>query len=107
MNEAVQEMNHKTQKRTFTQHRKIAVSFREEYLFQIFETSLRILNQVADRTLNIAGVNIADDGQCEPRVLDYALQLARNSLLYDFIGTNPDESDEVSTSCRRTYPLLS
>ena len=103
MSETVQEMNHRTQKRTFTQHRKIAVSFREESLLQVFEVSLQILSQIANRSLSINGQNASNEPQREQQILDQALQLCRNSISYDFIGTNPDESAEEVCSFPKLY----
>ena len=43
----VSEMNHQTERRIITQHRKVAVSFRDMCLLRCFEISLTILNQVS------------------------------------------------------------
>ena len=46
LNELVTEMNQRTKKRSMTQHRKVAVSFRDHSLMQAFEISITLLNQV-------------------------------------------------------------
>lgn len=77
-----------------TQHRKVAVSFRDRCLLQVFEISLTILNQLACRSISLEGYEPAKREATENQLLDQALQLAVACLRYDFIGTNPDESAE-------------
>ncbi|KAJ0400499.1 hypothetical protein P43SY_006678 [Pythium insidiosum] len=92
LNELVTEMNLPVAGRNITFHRKIAVSFREEALFRIFQVSLTTLRQL--QMHNIGG---ATPDQ-EQRLGDHALSLAIKALSFDFIGTNPDESaDEVGS----------
>ncbi|GLE09040.1 hypothetical protein PINS_up020585 [Pythium insidiosum] len=92
LNELVTEMNLPVAGRNITFHRKIAVSFREEALFRIFQVSLTTLRQL--QMHNIGGAT-ADQ---EQRLGDHALSLAIKALSFDFIGTNPDESaDEVGS----------
>jgi hypothetical protein len=49
LNELVTEMNQRTKKRSMTQHRKVAVSFRDHSLMQTFEIGIALLNQVSKR----------------------------------------------------------
>jgi hypothetical protein len=46
LNELVNEMNQRTKKRSMTQHRKVATSFRDLCLLQVFEIAITLLNQV-------------------------------------------------------------
>ena len=46
LNELVNEMNQRTKKRSMTQHRKVATSFRDLSLLQTFEIAITLLNQV-------------------------------------------------------------
>lgn len=92
--ELVDEMNHKTQKRAFTQHRKVAVSFRDHSLLQVFEISLKMLHQIASRKISFGGSDPAQESQLEGQVLEQALKLCLACISYDFIGTSPDESSE-------------
>lgn len=48
LNMLVQEMNQPTPNRTLTQHRKVAVSFRDQSLFQVFQVALMALRQLLD-----------------------------------------------------------
>jgi exportin-7 len=97
-NALVGEMNFKSKNRTLTQQRKVAVAFRDAALFQIFEVSLSMLNQVATRSIALADLPPQDAARVEDTLLDEALSLVIACLGYDFIGTNPDEStEEVAT----------
>jgi exportin-7 len=51
LNELVVEMNQRTKKRSMTQHRKVAVSFRDHSLLQCFEIGITILSQVEPAVL--------------------------------------------------------
>ena len=83
----VDEMNTPTAGKTMTLHRKTAVSFRDQGLLQAFEVSINVLHRLHQRVIKGA-----------PKILDemchLALQLANAALLFDFIGTNPEESQE-------------
>jgi exportin-7 len=92
LNELVTEMNLPVAGRNVAFHRKIAVSFREDALFRIFQVSLTTLKQL--QMHNIAG---ATKDQ-EQRLGDFALGLAIKCLSFDFIGTNPDESADETGS---------
>eukprot|EP00606_Chrysophyceae_sp_TOSAG23-5_P001351 GSChrysophyteH2.ASY1.ANO1.1212.1 assembled CDS len=76
---------------TMTAHRKTAVSFRDQGLYQAFQIAVDVLHKLQ------LGGNMASN----PQLLDMcnlALQLAANCLTFDFIGTNPEDSaDDVGT----------
>jgi exportin-7 len=83
----VEEMNTPTAGKTMTQHRKTAVSFRDQGLFNAFSSAILILRSMQNGS--IVG---------DPRVLNelqkLAVELTNNCLKFDFIGTNPEESQE-------------
>ncbi|KAL4534670.1 hypothetical protein Ndes2526A_g05549 [Nannochloris sp. 'desiccata'] len=79
----VSEMNSPTPGRTLTQHRKVAVSFRDQCLYQAFQLAL-----VALQHLKTAGAGA--DG----KLREQAMSLALACLSFDFVGTCVDESAE-------------
>lgn len=92
LNELVTEMNLPVAGRNITFHRKIAVSFREDSLYRIFQVALTTLKQL--HVHNIRGATPAQ----ESRMGDQALSLVIKCLSFDFIGTNPDESADETGS---------
>lgn len=92
LSELVTEVNLPVAGRNITFHRKIAVSFREESLFPIFQVALTTLRQL--QLHNILG---ASPNQ-ENRLGEQALALLIKCLSFDFIGTNPDESSDETGS---------
>ena len=78
----VSEMNNPVPGRTLTQHRKIAVSFRDLSLYQAFRLSLSAL-----RTLQASGGAIES-------LREQAMSVALCCLSFDFVGTCVDESAE-------------
>ncbi|KAJ3069894.1 Exportin 7, partial [Podochytrium sp. JEL0797] len=85
----VQEMNRLTVVlKNMTRHRKVAVNFRDLQLAQIFQLCLDAMRELVNK--QIAFSNAAE----ESRMLEFTIQLLRNCLQFDFIGTNPDESGE-------------
>ncbi|ORY39407.1 hypothetical protein BCR33DRAFT_788413 [Rhizoclosmatium globosum] len=85
----VQEMNRMTSVlKNMTRHRKVAVNFRDLQLAQIFQLCLDALKELVGK--QIAFSNATE----ESRMLEFEIQLLRNCLNFDFIGTNPDESGE-------------
>ena len=88
LNALVEEMNVPTAGRTLTHHRKTAVSFRDQSLFQVFQVSITTLRHLQMRT--ISGITLEQ----EVKMASLALSLATDSLSFDFIGTNPEESAE-------------
>ncbi|XP_059618204.1 ran-binding protein 16 isoform X2 [Phlebotomus argentipes] len=78
---------------TFTKHRKIACSFRDTQLYDIFLLSCSLLGSARENNKNL---NFMDDAQ--NGLMTQVLRLAKNCLSFDFIGTSTDEStDELST----------
>ena len=88
LNALVDEMNTPTTGRTLTLHRKTAVSFRDQALYQIFQISITTLRQLHTRTV---GPLTPDQ---DVRMGTLALTLFTACLSFDFIGTNPEESAE-------------
>eukprot|EP01104_Vermistella_antarctica_P013174 TRINITY_DN3954_c0_g1_i3.p1 TRINITY_DN3954_c0_g1~~TRINITY_DN3954_c0_g1_i3.p1 ORF type:complete len:978 (+),score=185.05 TRINITY_DN3954_c0_g1_i3:153-3086(+) len=84
LDQLVLEMNTAAPTATVTQHRKIAVNFRDHGLFQIFQTALKVLQQVpTDRS--------ASD---QTLIKEHGISVALKCLSFDFIGTCPDETHE-------------
>ena len=124
----VSEMNQPTTGRTLSQHRKVyhqtythamssspllytlyidmykvAVSFRDQALFRIFQISLTTLRQISTRQISVSDGTlplpsliplICIVASQESAMIEAGLQLALSCLSFDFIGTNPDESGE-------------
>jgi exportin-7 len=84
----VDEMNTQTPGKTLTVHRKTAMSFRDQLLLAIFQITITSLRSLQ---LNIQGRRPQDK---ELKLMQFALSLACNTLSFDFIGTNPEESTE-------------
>jgi exportin-7 len=82
LNMLVTECNQPTPGRTLTQHRKIAVSFRDLALFKIFQMSLIALRQ------------LYSDPASDDKLREQGLSLALQCLSFDFVGTCLDESAE-------------
>ncbi|DBA92724.1 hypothetical protein WJX77_011928 [Trebouxia sp. C0004] len=76
----VSEMNQPTPGRTLTQHRKIAVAFRDQSLLKTFALSLCALKQL--------------QGTSDLKLKEQAVALALACLSYDFVGTSMDDSSE-------------
>ena len=92
LNELVIEMNQTLPGQTPTAARKTAVSFKDECLFHIFQCSLSMLRQIQENKVNIQNEQQAHD------IRKFSLEAAKSVLMFDFIGTNPDEScGEVGT----------
>lgn len=75
--------------RSLTKHRKIASSFRDTQLFEIFQLSSTLLRTAYN---NRKSLNFSDESQHE--LLKQLLRLAHNCLTFDFIGTSTDESSD-------------
>jgi len=75
--------------RSLTKHRKIASSFRDTQLFEIFQLSGTLLRTAYDQRKSL---NFNDESQHE--LLKQLLRLAYNCLTFDFIGTSTDESSD-------------
>ena len=75
--------------RSLTKHRKIASSFRDSQLFEVFQLSCTLLRTAYENRKNL---NFSDESQHE--LLKQLLRLAHNCLTFDFIGTSTDESSD-------------
>ena len=84
----VTEMNAVSNARSLAQHRKVAGSFRDGCLHQIFKISLDTLSRL--QTNQIACSDEAQKG----KIREHSLNLALVCLGYDFIGTTLDEASE-------------
>lgn len=88
LNTLVDEMNTPTTGRTLTVHRRTAVSFRDQALYQIFLISIATLRQM----------HLRHGGNSPPekdmKIAGLSLTLATACLSFDFIGTNAEESAE-------------
>ncbi|PWA74654.1 ARM repeat superfamily protein [Artemisia annua] len=80
LNQLVSEMNQPNPGLPSTHHRRVACSFRDQNLYQVFQISLTSLQQLK-----------SDVGS---RLQELALSLALKCLSYDFVGTSIDESSE-------------
>jgi exportin-7 len=78
----VEDMNKPLRDESLTDHRKIAVSFRETSLKEVFRAALSCIRDVSNHPDSPSKVNMCNVG----------VNLAVQCLKYDFIGTNPDES---------------
>ncbi|KAL5015882.1 hypothetical protein ScPMuIL_005471 [Solemya velum] len=111
LSQLVVEMNQVSEaeaSRSLTKHRKIASSFRDTQLFEIFQLASTLLRTAAG---NIKNLDFTDDSQ--HGLLSHALRLAHNCLIFDFIGTSTDESSDdlctvqIPTSWRSAFLELS
>nr|KAG5695795.1 hypothetical protein BaRGS_013393 [Batillaria attramentaria] len=90
--------------RSLTKHRKIASSFRDTQLFEIFQLACSLLRSAAG---NIKSLDFSDSSQ--HGLLSHTLRLAHNCLTFDFIGTSTDESSDdlctvqIPTSWRSAF----
>lgn len=75
--------------RSLTKHRKIATSFRDLQLYEIFELSCSLLTTARENCKNL---NFNDEAQ--HGLMTQLLRLAHNCLTFDFIGTSTDESSD-------------
>ena len=88
LHQMVTEMNAVSNARSLAQHRKVAGSFRDGCLHQIFKISLDTLSRL--QTNQIACSDEAQKG----KIREHSLNLALVCLGYDFIGTTLDEASE-------------
>ncbi|XP_051118324.1 uncharacterized protein LOC127242236 isoform X2 [Andrographis paniculata] len=80
LNQLVCEMNQPNPGMPSSHHRRVACSFRDQCLFQIFQISLTSLNQLKNDAIG--------------RLQELALSLSLKCLSFDFVGTSIDESSE-------------
>ncbi|XP_044172715.1 exportin-7-like [Acropora millepora] len=91
LSQLVCEMNQGDSTRSLTKHRKIASSFRDLSLFNIFNLSITLLREAYNKQLNL------QDGS-QHSLMSHLLQLTCSCLSFDFIGTSMDESsDDLGT----------
>ncbi|XP_039433176.1 exportin-7 isoform X2 [Culex pipiens pallens] len=82
---------------TFTKHRKIACLYRDSQLYDIFILSCTLLSQAKDNCCKTATASQYMD-EAQHGLFTHLLNLARNCLSFDFVGTSADESaDDMST----------
>ncbi|XP_012940207.1 exportin-7 isoform X2 [Aplysia californica] len=104
LSQLVCEMNQSEASRSLTKHRKIASSFRDTQLFEIFQLACSLLRSAAG---SIKSLDLNDNNQHS--LLSYSLRLAHNCLTFDFIGTSTDESSDdlctvqIPTSWRSAF----
>ncbi|XP_033633482.1 exportin-7-like isoform X2 [Asterias rubens] len=87
MSQLVNEMNQPDTVRPLTKHRKIASSFRDSVLFDIFTLACNLLKQASKE-----GVDFNDENKRS--LMTQLLRLTQNCLTFDFIGTSTDESTD-------------
>ncbi|XP_021857908.1 uncharacterized protein [Spinacia oleracea] len=80
LNQLVSEINQPSSGLPATHHRRVACSFRDQSLFQIFQISLTSLQQLTSDVTS--------------KLQELALSLALKCLSFDFVGTTVDESSE-------------
>ncbi|XP_048135324.1 exportin-7 isoform X3 [Rhodamnia argentea] len=80
LNQLVSEMNQSNVGLPSTHHRRVACSFRDQSLSQIFQISLTSLHQLKNDAAS--------------RLQELALSLTLKCLSFDFVGTSIDESSE-------------
>lgn len=80
LNQLVCEMNQPNPGMPSSHHRRVACSFRDQSLFQIFQISLTSLHQLKNDAVS--------------RLQELALSLSLKCLSFDFVGTSIDESSE-------------
>lgn len=87
LNSLVDEMNSPIAGRTLTTHRKTAVSFRDQILLNIFSLAISQLKGIQHQL----GGGMSEKAS---KYLTAILSLTTQCLSFDFIGTNPEESNE-------------
>ncbi|KAL1344112.1 hypothetical protein AAHE18_08G023600 [Arachis hypogaea] len=84
LNQLISEMNQANAGLPATNHRRVACSFRDQSLYQIFQISLTSLGQLKNDVIS--------------QLQELALSLSLKCLSFDFVGTSIDESsDEFGT----------
>ncbi|TRY65445.1 hypothetical protein DNTS_008775 [Danionella cerebrum] len=87
LSQLTNEINQADSTHPLTKHRKIASSFRDSSLFDIFTLSCNLLKQASGKNLNL-------NDESQHGLLMQLLKLAHNCLNFDFIGTSTDESSD-------------
>ncbi|RXN19926.1 Exportin-7 [Labeo rohita] len=106
LSQLTNEINQADSTHPLTKHRKIASSFRDSSLFDIFTLSCNLLKQASGKNLNL-------NDESQHGLLMQLLKLAHNCLNFDFIGTSTDESSDdlctvqIPTSWRSGFVVSS
>uniref|UniRef100_A0A8C3NRV0 Uncharacterized protein n=1 Tax=Geospiza parvula TaxID=87175 RepID=A0A8C3NRV0_GEOPR len=102
LSQLTNEINQADTTHPLTKHRKIASSFRDSSLFDIFTLSCSLLKQASGKNLNL-------NDESQHGLLMQLLKLTHNCLNFDFIGTSTDESSDdlctvqIPTSWRSAF----
>ena len=88
LQQLVTEMNSSSNTRSLATHRKVAGSFRDGCLYQIFKIALETLQRLH------AGAMPASSPAEQQKIREASLSLSLACLAYDFIGTTLDEATE-------------
>ncbi|XP_073413217.1 exportin-7 isoform X3 [Dendrobates tinctorius] len=102
LSQLTNEINQADATHPLTKHRKIASSFRDSSLFDIFTLSCNLLKQASGKSL------LLSDGS-QQDLLMQLLKLTHSCLNFDFIGTSTDESSDdlctvqIPTSWRSAF----
>ncbi|MCE5165724.1 hypothetical protein HAX54_011888 [Datura stramonium] len=91
LNQLVSEMNQPSPGLPSAQHRRVACSFRDQSLLQVFQISLTSMAQLKN------DVTVTENA-ASSKLQELALALSLKCLSFDFMGTTIDESsDDFST----------
>ncbi|ORY07504.1 exportin-7-like protein [Basidiobolus meristosporus CBS 931.73] len=90
----ITEINQLTASRSVAKHRKIAVNFRDGELLKIFQTACGILRDLLRDETQFNKDTSSQTGKMK----EACLNIIKNALAFDFIGTCPDESSDDSGS---------
>ncbi|KAK4339080.1 hypothetical protein RND71_040542 [Anisodus tanguticus] len=91
LNQLVSEMNQPSPGLPSAQHRRVACSFRDQSLLQVFQISLTSMAQLKN------DVTVSENASSS-KLQELALALSLKCLSFDFMGTTVDESsDDFST----------
>ena len=95
LNNLVHEFDRSIPGKPLTSHRKTAVSFRDQCLYQIFCLAFETLKQIKSNgtiTLAEGPYSLTDEEQSV--IIKLCLNVNVTCLSFDFIGTNPEDSQE-------------
>ncbi|KFO53091.1 Exportin-7, partial [Corvus brachyrhynchos] len=99
LSQLTNEINQADTTHPLTKHRKIASSFRDSSLFDIFTLSCSLLKQASGKNLNL-------NDESQHGLLMQLLKLTHNCLNFDFIGTSTDESSDDLCTVQCSNPLI-
>lgn len=75
--------------KSLTKQRKIATSFRDTQLYEIFQLACDLLRRVLE-----SWKSCSYKDETQHSLMNHLLRLAYNCISFDFIGTSPDESSD-------------